>query len=262
LAESATAALPTQTRKSQQRIWEIDALRGVAIIMMIIFHLMWDLWAYRILPDVILYDGFWKYFQRTTATLFITLVGVSLTVSYRRARAQDPDERRLFLKFLRRGLFIFALGMGITLFYRITNMGFVDMSVLHLIGFSIAAAYPFLRYRWLNLGLWALFNVVGYYLHTARWDFRWLAWLGFIPHAYYPNDYFPIIPWFGVALLGVFIGNMLYDDNGRRFPLPDLSRWLPISALRWLGRHSLIIYLTHQPILFGILMALGLIRLG
>ena len=79
-------------RQAIQRFWEVDALRGVAIVMMVIFHLMWDLWAFHVLPDVVLWAGFWKYFQRTTATLFIMLVGVSLTLSYRRAAAKQGTD--------------------------------------------------------------------------------------------------------------------------------------------------------------------------
>ncbi|MBV7337163.1 DUF1624 domain-containing protein [Chloroflexi bacterium TSY] len=75
-----------------QRYWEVDALRGVAIIMMVTYHLMWDLWFFRILPDVVLYTGFWKYFQRTTASLFILLVGISLTLSYRRIKRKPPSK--------------------------------------------------------------------------------------------------------------------------------------------------------------------------
>ena len=82
--------------------------------MMVIFHFMWDLWAFGILPNVVLYAGFWKYFQRTTASLFIVLVGVSLTISYQRALAARGPHG-LYWKFFRRGLMIFGLGMVITL---------------------------------------------------------------------------------------------------------------------------------------------------
>ena len=118
-----------------------------------------------------------------------------------------------------------------------------------------------LRQRGINLLLWTVFFIAGYFLLTVRVDFPWLLWLGFPPYNYYPNDYFPVIPYFGVVLLGLFLGNSLYGPGGRRFILPDISHWLPVRALEWLGRHSLIIYLTHQLLLFAILVALGLIRL-
>lgn len=244
---------------SAARYWEIDALRGVAILMMVIYHLMWDLWYYRILPDVVLYEGFWKYFQRATAGNFLILVGVSLAVVSQRRLARS--DKLPFRPYLLRGLRIFGWGLVISLVVWAVRIGYIHFGILHLIGFATIAAYPFLRYRRLNLALWAVFFVAGYFLLPVRVDFPWLLWLGLVPNAYYPNDYFPVIPYFGVPLLGLFIGNSLYTATGRTFALPDLSRWLPIRGLRWLGRHSLPIYLVHQVALFGILVALGLIRL-
>jgi uncharacterized membrane protein len=244
------------------RYWEIDALRGVAIIMMITYHLMWDLWYYRILPDVVLYEGFWKYFQRATAGNFLTLVGVSLAVITQRRLARSATLP--FRPYLLRGLRIFGWGLVISLVVWAARIGYIHFGILHLIGFATIAAYPFLRYRWLNLALWAMFFVAGYFLLPVRVDFPWLVWLGLMPVAYYANDYFPVIPYFGVPLLGLFLGNSLYTAAGRTFHLPDLSRWPPVAGLRWLGRHSLPIYLVHQLALFGIvygfLFVLSLIR--
>lgn len=248
-------------RQTTQRFWEVDTLRGVAIVMMIIFHLMWDLWFFRVLPDVILWAGFWKYFQRTTAILFIVLVGVSLTISYNRA-IEKRDGQGLYLKFLIRGLRIFALGMVVTIVTALLRIGYVDFGVLHLIGFSIAVAYPFIRYRWVNLALWAAFFVAGHIIQQVHVDTRWLVWLGLTPQFYGPNDFFPVIPWFGVVLLGIFLGNTLFPQGRRAFFLPDVSHWLPVRFLEYLGRHSLLIYLVHQPALFAILALFGVIDVG
>jgi uncharacterized membrane protein len=71
-------------------------------------------------------------------------------------------------------------------------------------------------------------------------------------------DYYPLLPWFGVTLLGIFVGRTLYPDGVSRITLPDLSSVPPIRGLRFLGQHTLFIYLVHQPILLGILFALGI----
>jgi len=246
-----------QTARGTRRYWEIDTLRGFAIIMMVIFHLMWDLVSFRITPDVVLYAGFWKYFQRTTAITFLLLVGVSLTVSYRRAKERQPTEP-LFPKFFWRGLRVFGIGMGFTLFGWITSFGYVHFGVLHLIGAAIILAYPLIEWRWANYLLWAIFFVVGGAIRYIYLDHNWLTWLGFHTRFYAPLDYFPLIPWFGVVLLGVAIGNAVYTEQGRILPLPDLSAWLPVRLLQWLGKHSLVIYVIHQPILLALLFGLGL----
>lgn len=245
----------------QTRFWEIDVLRGVAIVMMVVYHLMWDFWYYQVLPDVVLYAGFWKYFQRTCANLFLVLVGVSLAVVTMRRLAKTGEARPPFRPYLLRGLRIFGWGMVLSVIVWVAGIGYIHFGVLHLIGFASIAVYPFLRLRWPNLALWAIFFVAGYFLLNVRVDFPWLLWLGLQPSAYYPNDYFPVIPYFGVVLLGVFLGNSLYTPAGRRFSLPDFGRIPPLNLLGWMGRHSLVIYLLHQPLLFAILWALGIIRL-
>jgi len=276
-SKSAKSASKPTTKKSN-RFWEIDTLRGVAIVMMIIFHLMWDLWFFGVRPETVLYAGFWKYFQRTIPILFLSLAGISLTLSYRFAIRTRGNKKGLFKKFLLRGLKVFGLGMLITIAVWAAGTGYVHFGILHLIGFSIIAAYPFLRYRWINFVLWILFVIGGYFLQDLRIDAlaslagydsaavsflnanpAWIAWLGLTPRGYVPVDYFPVIPWFGVVLLGVFLGNTFYTTEGRTFYLPDYSNWLPMRFLSFLGRHSLVIYVIHQPILIATLYLLGII---
>ena len=272
IASSPTGSGVLLTAKSSAsttawRFWEIDGLRGLVIITMAIYHLMYDLVAFRAIPFIHLQQGFWKYFQRFTAVTFIMLAGVSVSIVARRYVVRNGSDTGLFRKIFLRGLIVFAWGMVLSLgawtLGRVgMPIGFVDFGVLHLIGFSIMVSKPFLRFRWLNLALWALFNVAGSFLQQPTVSTRWLVWLGFVPPLYFPFDFFPLIPWFGVFLLGIFIGNMLYGEQGRRFHLPDLSPFFPLPILRFLGRHSLVIYLIHQPLLFGILILLGIIDIG
>ena len=259
MSTATTVASTAKPRTRVPRYWEVDTLRGVAIVMMVVFHLMWDLWFYRVVPDVVLWAGFWKYFQRATASLFIVLVGVSLTLSYRALVAKQGNPVGLFRRFALRGLKIFGIGVIISLGIRFSGTGYVHFGVLHLIGFSIIAAYPFLRFRWLNLALWIALVTVGYFLESTYVNSLWFVWLGLKPQFYAPVDYFPVIPWFGVVLLGIFLGNSLYSESGRRFFLPAWGAFLPFSALQFLGRHSLLIYVIHQPLLYVILIVLGII---
>ena len=213
---------------TSQRYWEIDILRGIAIIMMVVYHLLWDLLLFNLVTDITLNAGFWKYFQRTTASLFIILVGVSLAVS--------SQKRTLsFRKLSGRGIKIVGWGLVISAIVWFANIGRIDFGVLHLIGFSIIAAYPFLRYRWLNIGLWAGFNLGSVLQQNAlHIPLSWppLTWLLLALGIQQPTgfylDYFPVIPWFGVVLLGIGVGNLLYTD-GR---IPALFRQHPSWATR------------------------------
>lgn len=76
-------------------------------------------------------------------------------------------------------------------------------------------------------------------------------------------DYFPLLPWFGVVLIGIWLGNTAYSNGARRFRLPNWQVPALTFPLGWLGRHSLTIYLIHQPLLFALLIpALSLSGIG
>ncbi|GIV80306.1 MAG: membrane protein [Litorilinea sp.] len=239
------------------RFWEVDAVRGLAVVMMVIYHLMYDLYYFQI-TDAIFTVPFWFYFQRTTASTFILLVGISLAILYQRTQARGEPGRVLWRQNWRRGVRIFGWGMVIT---AVTWLVLgprlaIKFGVLHFIGVSIVMATPFLRFRWLNLGLGVLLILAGKVLQRRTFDWPWLVWLGFEPANHVYVDYFPVIPWFGVVLIGLFLGNFLYHGKARRFHLPNLSDWPPVRGLEWLGLRSLTIYLLHQPVLLAILLPL------
>jgi len=249
-------------RNLQQRFWEIDFLRGIAIIMMVLYHLLYNL-HYFAHYNVNVYSGFWMYFARTTATTFIFLVGVSLSVSFFRTKKIHKDRNKLFMKYFRRGLKVFSWGLIITLVtWVFLREGFVIFGILHLIGISIILAYPFLKLRYWNLliGLFCIF--LGAYLKGFVFNFYWLSWLGFRPAQFYSVDYFPLLPWFGVVLIGIFFGNLLYSDCSRRFQLVDLSFFSGIKVFCFLGKHSLLIYLLHQPLIIAVLFLLGMANMN
>ena len=136
------------------------------------------------------------------------------------------------MKYLMRGLKIFSYGLVITLVTWIfLREGFIIFGILHLIGISIILAYPFLKLRFQNLFLGILLIFFGICLQRFTVDSYWLIWLGFTPSSLYTIDYFPILPWFGVVLIGLFFGNLLYPSYKRRFNLIDLSNFSFIKLL-------------------------------
>lgn len=237
-----------------RRVWEVDALRGVAIVLMVAFHLMWNLDYFAIVrADVT--AGVWLVIGRTSATLFLFLVGLSLHLGA--ARARRAHDATFVRRQQRRGATIFVWGLmisGVT--WLAFGEGFVRFGILHLIGLSIVLAQPLLALgRW-NLLLGAGVLVAGRLVQDATVAIPWLLWLGLRPAGFVSVDYYPLLPWFGVVLIGLAAGAARYGRAEHPAILPDLSPRPPIRFLAYLGRHSLIVYVLHQPLLIGVL-ALG-----
>ncbi len=224
--------------------------------MMVVYHLTYDLETFGGYP-IESTSGFWGWFADATASAFLFLVGISLAISYSRA---GPE---LFGKYLRRGIRILAYGMALTIVFLALGLGVVAFGILHLIGVSVILAYPLLKYRLANLFLGLCFIAAGWYMRAqdVSSESAWLLPLGVVPENLFMPDYRPLLPWFGVVLLGLFAGNVLYGGGKRPEGVPRRAPQIA-RPLVPLGRNSLFIYLVHQPILIALLAALGVIEVG
>src|SRR5215213_7885396 len=247
------------TERKADRFWEVDAARGVAIIMMIVYHSTYDLdtlGGYEIQST----SGNWALFADVTAGLFLFLVGVSLAIS----RARTPlTGWRLFGKYLARGLRILAYGVVLTLVFLVLGMGIVAFGILHLIGVSIILAYPFFRLRFTNLVLGALMFASGQYILAQDLYAQsfWLLPFGIVKEGVIMPDYRPLLPWFGVVLIGLFFGNVVYG-GGRQPAVREDKAPVLAKPLLPLGRNSLFVYLIHQPIIIALLAVTGVVDLN
>lgn len=244
------------------RLWEVDTLRGIAVVLMVFYHFVWDLTFFgRYRADML--SGPWYIFGRSIGATFIFLLGVSLTLSYSQRRQATTEPTRLsnslFMKYILRGSKLFGSGIVITVVTYFTSPSqFVIFGILHLLGCAMILAYPFLRvHPWISLIAGLLIIGVGIYVDRLTASFPWLLWLGVSQRGRRMSDYYPLLPWFGFALLGIWVGRRLYPGRIRRFVLPDLAHVAPIRALSFLGRHSLVIYLVHQPVLLALFIGLG-----
>jgi len=192
------------------------------------------------------YKGFWWWISIVNASVFMLLAAISLTISYSRAKKISG--------FRLRGLQIFGWGMVITLLtWLIAPDEYVRFGILHFFGIAFILAPFFLRFRYINLIVGAALMAIGILLWGIYFDFPWLLWL--MPYSFATLDYWPLVPWFGLFLVGMFAGKMLYPQGNRRFNIPDFSH--PVaSALTFPGRHPLVMYIAHWPILIGIMFAL------
>ena len=250
--------------------WEMDALRGVAIVMMVIYHLLFDL--DQLIPFTMeidhpfldIYHPFWDLFQKTTAYTFVTLAGVSSAVAFHSAAGQRRTPRERRSRQFRRGVTVFCWGMVLTAITWIVFQGgsYIQFGVLHMIGLGLIVCIPLLGNQWLVLGSGVLSGIAGIWLYSQTWD-GWIAhfgfWLGFQPAGYSALDYVPFLYYFGLFLLGAFLGILVYRGRTPPETRPGVALAAPIRWLESLGQNSLAIYLLHQPALMAILLALYLV---
>ena len=215
--------------KSDNRIWELDALRGLMILIMVFIHLCFDLDYFRGI-DLVKNPAL-QFCMDHCGVSFVILSGLCAVLGRRSVRRG--------LQVLGGGLIITAVTGG-----------------MYLLG-TCMLLWPLFRRlpTWVLAVLGAVLVALGAWAETAAFGSWWLMPLGLIPSGFSSSDYFPLLPYLGWFLLGACLGRLLYGR--RQSLLPDFpsGAW-PVRALRWCGTHSLWIYLLHQPVLYALVQLL------
>lgn len=243
-----------------KRFWEIDLIRGVAIVLMVIFHLLFDLSEYYYFP-IDYTGGLLAFVGRMAGVLFIMTAGISSAFS----RSN-----------IKRGLRVFGIGLLLTLATYVIDQGlFIKFGILHFLGLAMIM-HPLLnklKTDWLAI-LGTIILVVGYYFNQVTVSVGFLFPLGLMNPGFGSLDYYPLLPWLGVFMYGMIAARVFYqkgevgqesqadqDKQGGIKKRPVAARVYRANFLAYIGRHSLIIYLAHQPILIGLLWILNQIRI-
>ena len=128
------------------------------------------------------------------------------------------------------------------------HQGAVYFGVLHCIGLTLLLIPPFLSLEYMNLMLGFIFILIGILLQSIHVNYSWLMWLGLIPQDVTYGDYYPLFPWFGIALIGIFLGKFFYLRPRTREWKPRWKKFYLSRGFQYLGQNSLVIYLIHQPL--------------
>lgn len=234
----------------KQRIWELDAFRGLCLIGMVIVHFVYDLTVlYRLVswqpPEAFLFVQKWG------GVLFLMLSGICVTQGSRSGR---------------RGLIVLAAGLLVSaVTYGMYRFGYgrsiiIYFGVLHCLGVCMLLWPCFKKLPWWALTIVGCIVIVtGMHFLELTVESPWLFPLGLTDAFFASSDYFPLLPYLGFFLLGAALGKTLYRSKQTLLPKVDPKNPV-LRFLQWCGRQSLLIYLLHQPLLNGICMLIGMAK--
>jgi uncharacterized membrane protein len=237
------------------RMGWLDTARGIALTAMASYHFMWDLGDFGYIDAAFPATGWPKIYARTIASTFLFLAGFSLVLGHGRMIRWRSFGIRL-------GKIAAAAAAVSLASYFFMPQGLIFFGILHDIAIASLIGLIFLRAPPIVTALAAVAALLApFYLTSEAFNTPLLWWTGLSPRTRASFDFVPILPWLCAFLMGIAIAR-----------LPPLMDWLRQNAgggnakNRWkqpfafLGRHSLVFYLVHQPILIAFLYCVSLIH--
>ncbi len=242
IAGQRPAAATADRLQDHGRIGGIDALRGLALCLMFLYHFAFDLRFYGVIAADFEHDPFWLGFRALIVSTFMALVGVSLVLADRAGATPAHFWKRVAV------IAACALTASVGSWF-VFPRTFIYFGILHCIAVASVLAWPLVRRPGVAATIGVLLIVAGLAWSHPAFDARGLSWLGFTTTKPATEDYVPLAPWAGIAFVGMALGHAL--ARGAHAAIAPLAR--SPAWLRFLGRHSLAVYMVHQPILLAIL---------
>ncbi|MCO5084312.1 MAG: DUF1624 domain-containing protein [Rhizobiaceae bacterium] len=227
------------------RVDGLDVARGLALLAMASYHFTWDLEFFGYIEPGTTAQGLWKLYARAIASTFLLLAGVSLALAHGNGIRWQAFWRRFVM------VAAAAAAISAATYLAVPN-GFIFFGILHQIALGSLLGLVFLRLPPLII-LAAALVVIGapHFLKSPMFDHPWLWWLGLAPINPRSNDYVPVFPWFGVVLVGIGLARS-FQQAGLIARLAAIRARDWTKPFRFAGRHSLAVYLIHQPVLIGL----------
>lgn len=226
------------------RLYVLDAARGLAVVAMIAYHFSWDLWFFGLIGADLLGDPLWLAARTAIVSSFLFIAGVCAM------HAGPGDASATRRRFIRLAAAAAAVSLAT---WAVFPQSWVFFGVLHHL--AVAGLLTAALRRVAGPAILALLALavlgLGLTQSFAALDEPLLRWVGMGATEPDSNDYVPLFPWFGVVLAGMATGPWLLRAAARLSAPPAAWRRALATALAILGRYSLIIYLAHQPILYG-----------
>ncbi len=254
VADSAVKEKPKEKPKERPRIHFLDELRGFAVFCMVFYHAFytigyffnwgWGLWLLN----------FFMPAEPFFAALFIFISGIASNLSHSNI---ERGSKLFFISFIITVVTYFALGDAGIIRFGILHMLSICMMLYGIltkvcrlipmwVGFAVNAVLFVLTMN-VTMGYIGLLNVWQMNLPADWYRTDFLYPLGFADSSFLSSDYFPLLPWLFMFFAGCFFGRLAAQ---KKFPKYTYKNHIPFFS--FIGRHALLIYIVHQPVIFGI----------
>ena len=229
--------------KTMPRWQTLDIARGWAVIAMISFHLIWDLAHFGYIAENIAWAQPFKAFGHTIAFSFLFIAGISLTL------AHDPKIH--WRTYLRHLALISASAALVSIgTYVAFPSAYVFFGILHCIATASVIALGLVIFPWpLALSAALFFLLLPFFFSSPMFNADLWQWLGLSTREPMTQDWRPLFPWAAPLFFGV--------AAAKSFIKPKTNKSGTSGPIAFLGRHSLMVYLLHQPLIFTVLSNLG-----
>ena len=231
---------------TNKRIFALDIFRGWAILLMMVYHFSYDLNYFHYISVHFGKELFWLSFRYLIVSMFLLSVGMSLKLVHSKGISWQKVKRRAYI-----------LGASSLLVTIVTYMQFprtwVYFGILHFIFLASILALPFIHRPYL-----ALFTAISIFVASFFGYLGFHSLFSYLVHTHNiprrTEDFLPLFPWFGVVLLGIVLAHFGLAQKIK----PDMT--LSINKLTaLLGKYSLLVYLVHLPVIFGIVWAVKIL---
>lgn len=242
-----------QTETKRNRLQKVDLFRGLALIGMVIYHFTWDLSYFSYIAPSAPIHGLFVILARSVASCFLFTAGFSLYLAHCERVHWHAFFRRLFI-------IISAAFLVSVASFLVMPQGFIYFGILHEIAVTSVIALLFLRTPLvLNLVTIVVVLIAPLFFKSEIFNAPYLLWIGFSTYPRPSFDYVPVFPWLSAGLAGVTAARIVHYFDGFCYLKQGIRpHWLNI-IITSMGRHSLIFYLVHQPVLFAVIYCFSLI---
>ena len=265
-----------------KRFYEIDTLKGIAVILMVIFHFFYLVSKMEI-KDINTRCGPLYASAKMAHCLFIFLVGVNLAISYKKFKEKhredfENDKNKYYSKYLSKTfkriavLVVAAASVSILSYLAFKNL-YVKFGIFHFIAAAVLLTTPIVGSKYLSLTLSAIIGLLYTIFNSGKMrNFTSIAChkspifcfiTGIFNTKFSSLDHFSLVPYLGLVAFGIFIGNTLYTDKERLFLKKEDSKKIDeffekneiLGSLNLMGKYSFQIYFIHFIVFYFILLA-------